>query len=224
MSDEEKQPARNSDKKPPKENSGFWGSFFREQLLLWVQLGVCVLAVAAFMIMKAIGGSWYAAAATWYFDQYNDSVMTTEQEKALFFRDEISVTESSCLTYTPVKDSRDNLPPTAVLPVQGGKLAVGFDKNGKGVELSVSKGSRIMAVLDGTVTATGENETDGRFLVLDHTNGIQTRYLHCGKLTAEKGTRIMAGEVIGLTDRERLGFELLENGIPVDPQKLLKGA
>ena len=88
-----------------REGGKAWRSFFREQLLLWVQIALCMAAVAGFLLLKAVGGSAYAAAATWFFENYNDPVMTTLEEQPLFFRDDISITETSMLTYTPVGEA-----------------------------------------------------------------------------------------------------------------------
>ncbi|UED74827.1 M23/M56 family metallopeptidase [Brevibacillus sp. DP1.3A] len=67
----------------------------------------------------------------------------------------------------------------------------------------------------------------GNQIILEHEDGYQTVYSHLEKLEVTAGTTVTQGQLIGLlgsTGRStgpHLAFQVLENGIPVDPMKLL---
>ncbi|MED1945061.1 MULTISPECIES: M23/M56 family metallopeptidase [Brevibacillus] len=67
----------------------------------------------------------------------------------------------------------------------------------------------------------------GNQVILEHEGGYQTVYSHLEKLEVTAGATVTQGQLIGLlgsTGRStgpHLAFQVLENGIPVDPTKLL---
>lgn len=67
----------------------------------------------------------------------------------------------------------------------------------------------------------------GNQVILEHEGGYQTVYSHLEKLEVTAGATVTQGQLIGLlgsTGRStgpHLAFQILENGTPVDPAKLL---
>jgi len=106
-------------------------------------------------------------------------------------------------------------------------------KHHNGVDLAVPEGTPILAPAAGIVTTATETyrpNTDwGTVLVIDHGNGIQTRYAHLGTLEVREGQRVARGErvaTVGTTGRTtgpHLHLEVLENGQPTDPARLVPG-
>ncbi len=70
----------------------------------------------------------------------------------------------------------------------------------------------------------------GNVIVIDHGNGLQTRYAHLEKVYVEVGKQVQAGEVLGMmgnTGRSygptgiHLHFEVVNNGVRVIPSRFL---
>jgi murein DD-endopeptidase MepM/ murein hydrolase activator NlpD len=97
-----------------------------------------------------------------------------------------------------------------------------------GIDISSFEGDDILATADGTVKETGEDPQLGRYLVLDHGQGIETLYAHCSSVTCERGQQIKQGDVIakvgstGNATGSHLHFEVLMDGQPVDPESWLE--
>lgn len=92
-----------------------------------------------------------------------------------------------------------------------------------GADISAEKGDPIGAFADGIVEYVGEDRSYGRYLQLDHGNGIKSFYAHCQNLCAEKGQWVLAGETIatvgatGTATGPHLHLELKCGGVRVDP-------
>ncbi len=100
------------------------------------------------------------------------------------------------------------------------------------VDLRAVEGTEILASADGTVLV-GESvyEKDkgyGKYILIDHGNGLQTQYAHLSEVLVEKGQSIRQGECIGKvghTGRStgpHLHFELLKEDTPLDPEKYIR--
>lgn len=93
-----------------------------------------------------------------------------------------------------------------------------------GIDIAAPTGTSILAAADGTVVEIGMDEVDGRYLVLDHGNGLRTCYHSCSVLMVELDTQVKAGEKIaevgssGRSTGPHLHFEVQENGSPKDPK------
>jgi len=93
----------------------------------------------------------------------------------------------------------------------------------KGLDIAYRKDSPIVAAADGVVTYAGHMGLLGTLVVIDHGNGIVTRYAHLDEILCNKGARVERGEIIaqmGNTGRStgpHLHYEVRLNGVPVDP-------
>lgn len=68
-----------------------------------------------------------------------------------------------------------------------------------GVDVAVSAGTPIKAAAEGVVKAVGDNGkyAYGKWVAVDHENGLTTLYAHLNRPTASPGKKISRGEVIG---------------------------
>jgi murein DD-endopeptidase MepM/ murein hydrolase activator NlpD len=66
-----------------------------------------------------------------------------------------------------------------------------------GVDLTAKVGDRVFAAGAGTIAFAGEQGSYGSIVVINHRNGIQTRYAQLSKLTVKQGQKIAAGALIG---------------------------
>lgn len=97
----------------------------------------------------------------------------------------------------------------------------------RGVDLACAEGTRVLAMLDGTVTAARRSETYGNYLRLTHADGQETLYAHLQYLYVRAGEVVQKGQclgIIGQTGRAtgaHLHLEFLVQGIRYDPGKAL---
>lgn len=94
-----------------------------------------------------------------------------------------------------------------------------------GIDIAATQGSPVVAAMDGLVITAARSDTLGNYVVIDHGNGIITRYGHMERLLVNK-RKVTRGEQIGTvgsTGRSsgpHLHYELLVNGKPIDPTNL----
>lgn len=96
----------------------------------------------------------------------------------------------------------------------------------RGVDLSAVIGDNVLAAFNGTVELISEDDISGKYIVLNHGNGIKTMYLHMNDINVKQGDIVNQYNMIGKaggTGRvtgPHLHFGLYINGQPVDPAKI----
>jgi murein DD-endopeptidase MepM/ murein hydrolase activator NlpD len=93
-----------------------------------------------------------------------------------------------------------------------------------GIDIVAPRGTPVRAAATGTVLFAGlEKEQFGNLVVVDHGDGWNTAYGFLSRVTVKQGSRVAAGERVGLvgdTGRARgneLHFEVRQDGAPIDP-------
>lgn len=149
-------------------------------------------------------------------------------------RDKFTETKANRLNY----DSEDI---TAVkgnlnLPVDIGLVTVPFggiadNSTGSlsvnnGIDLSVSRSSKVYSVAEGTVTLTGDLPFYGKVVIITHMNGFRTVYASLSEVNVRIGDPVRLNQVIGKTGETLEGqvfhFELWQNNTPLNPAEWLK--
>jgi murein DD-endopeptidase MepM/ murein hydrolase activator NlpD len=114
-------------------------------------------------------------------------------------------------------------------PVKG-MVTDKFDMNNKhyGIDIVTKPDEMVLATLDGTVTFSGWTLETGFMIGIQHPNDIFSAYKHLSHVFKKEGTKVHAGEVIGIvgntgefTTGPHLHFELWYKGNPIDPQKFI---
>lgn len=96
-----------------------------------------------------------------------------------------------------------------------------------GIDLKVHKGDTVKCAFDGTVRITRRDRGYGYFVVVRHTNGLETLYGHLDKIMVHNDMPLKAGEAIGMggnTGRStgyHLHFEVRYLGNPLNPRDLI---
>ena len=102
-----------------------------------------------------------------------------------------------------------------------------FDKTWmfhKGMDIAAPTGSEIRATGNGIVKYASYSPTYGRFIIIDHGFGIETKYAHNKKNLVKMGDYVFKGQkiaTIGSTGRStgpHLHYEVIVAGQHVDPQ------
>ena len=88
-------------------------------------------------------------------------------------------------------------------------------------------GTSVRAAASGKVTFSGTQSGYGKIIIIDHGNGVSTRYAHNSKLLVGVGDRVDAGDRIALSGNTgkstgpHLHFEIRMNGRSVNPLNYL---
>jgi murein DD-endopeptidase MepM/ murein hydrolase activator NlpD len=97
-----------------------------------------------------------------------------------------------------------------------------------GVDIVGDKGDPVYVTADGVVITAAYDNMHGNNVVVDHSNGIRTWYMHMNKIIVSEGDHVTKGQQIGMlgtTGRStgpHLHYELKKNGVSVDPKPYLK--
>ncbi len=144
-------------------------------------------------------------------------------------------------------NSSDTSDPSTVTPYQGGKLGWPCPSSSRitsqygyrilfgvrdfhtGVDIGASTGSNIVAAESGTVilASYGWNGGYGNYIIINHGNGITTRYAHASQLFVTAGQTVSKGQVIaavgttGNSTGPHLHFEVRLNGAHKNPLNYL---
>jgi murein DD-endopeptidase MepM/ murein hydrolase activator NlpD len=97
----------------------------------------------------------------------------------------------------------------------------------KGVDYRAPRGTPVVAAGPGVVRVARRKSGYGRVVMIDHGQGVQTRYAHLQRIEVDAGERVSPGMLIGTvgsTGRAtgpHLHFELRIDGEAYDPQQVL---
>ena len=97
-----------------------------------------------------------------------------------------------------------------------------------GVDLAAPFRSPVYSTGPGVVTYAGNKEKYGKFVEIDHGNGIVTHYAHLHRITVVRGQKVGTHQQIGelgSTGRStgpHVHYEVVVNGEPVDPEKFME--
>lgn len=114
-----------------------------------------------------------------------------------------------------------------ICPLTGGSFVIssyyGDGRGHKGMDLAADRGTGIYAAAAGTVVSSGFDGAYGYSVVIDHGNGLRTRYAHASALKVAKGAAVEQGDLLALVGStgnstgNHLHFEVLVNETRVDP-------
>lgn len=97
----------------------------------------------------------------------------------------------------------------------------------KGLDLAAAQGTPTYAAAAGTVIIAGWSDSAGNWVVIDHGNGLVTKYMHHSALAVSAGQTVAKGQQIGYVGNTgdsfgaHLHFQVELNGTAVDPQLYL---
>lgn len=101
----------------------------------------------------------------------------------------------------------------------------GASSDHKGIDVSASTGSSIVAAASGTVTISTYSYSAGNYIMIHHGGGVYTVYMHCSELLVSAGQEVSQGQVIakvgstGYSTGPHLHFGIRVDGSYVNPAK-----
>lgn len=124
-------------------------------------------------------------------------------------------------------------------PVDFRRISSGFNPNRlhpiaktvrphRGIDYAANSGTPVWASGDGRVIRSSYDSNNGNIVVIQHGNGIQTKYLHLTKRLVKKGDRVRQKQTIGtvgstgLATGPHLHYEFLVNGVHRNPATIVK--
>ena len=109
-----------------------------------------------------------------------------------------------------------------------GQLGAGEDAAHAGLDIAVPVGTPVRSSGGGTVAEAADDREYGRYVLVKHEDGYETRYAHLERLLVVPGRVVRAGEVVGLSGNTgrssapHLHFEIRRKGEVIDPLTLIK--
>lgn len=96
-----------------------------------------------------------------------------------------------------------------------------------GLDLAADEGTPVAASFYGRIIETGSSDVWGNYVLMEHSEKLQTYYCHLSEIYVEENAVIRQGETVGLVGSTgwstgpHLHFEVRINGIRVNPEPLL---
>lgn len=97
-----------------------------------------------------------------------------------------------------------------------------------GIDIAASKGTSILAVLQGNIEKIGFTKIGGHYVIIQHFQDYKTYYGQCEKILVKEGQAVKKGDIIatcgssGRSTGPHLHFELRKGDIPIDPEKFIE--
>lgn len=138
---------------------------------------------------------------------------------------------------TGEKTVNDKIKTEFVMPLSGKLIATYGESidavtkakiNNKGVDLSANEGTEVKCSFDGTIMECGDDAKLGKYIVVDHGEGIETKYCNLKEIDVKKEQKVKKAEVIGKSGTigtaktPALHFEILYMGENKNPEEYLK--
>lgn len=88
---------------------------------------------------------------------------------------------------------------------------------------SSAAGAMVVATANGTVVVVNEDPEYGNNIWIDHGNGYTTIYRNKGEVKVKQGETITQGATLMLItdDNSKLGYQMMKDGVYVDPMEML---
>lgn len=152
-------------------------------------------------------------------DEVNKFAIASEQE-AQFILERVSE-KRALLASTPTR-----IPTLGYITSDYGIRPSPFDgqhKMHEGIDIANRFGADVIAAADGVVTFAGVKPGYGKIVVIDHGNGIETRYAHNSRVNVQAADKVRRGQRIaavgntGHSTGPHCHYEVHAQGLAVDP-------
>ena len=96
-----------------------------------------------------------------------------------------------------------------------------------GLDFPAPQGTSVSSAAGGVVSSSEVHPEYGQMLVIDHGNGLSTRYAHLSRVLVAPGDLVKRGQVVaevgssGRSTGPHLHFEVLVDGVPQNPSRFL---
>jgi murein DD-endopeptidase MepM/ murein hydrolase activator NlpD len=97
----------------------------------------------------------------------------------------------------------------------------------KGLDIAAPKGTPIYPISNGIVSFSGVQSGYGNIVIINHGNGLTSRYAHCHKRHVQEGEKVQQNDMIatvgktGTATGNHLHLEIRKDNSPLDPLSYL---
>ncbi|MFC1975938.1 peptidoglycan DD-metalloendopeptidase family protein [Chloroflexota bacterium] len=108
------------------------------------------------------------------------------------------------------------------------RITQSYSPDHPALDIAAREGTAVVAATIGTIISVGWNEVDGHNVIIEHENGLQTRYTHLLDSSVEPDELVAKGQVIGRVGSTgkstgpHLHFELIQDGERLNPLPFLE--
>ncbi len=135
-------------------------------------------------------------------------------------------------TYSKVEVKRASVPSdyiggsALVWPLPIRNITQYYSSRHRALDISNSQRPQFWSSGDGIIELSGWDGAYGQSVVVNHGNGMKTRYAHASELYVSAGDKVVSGQIIGRVGNtgrsygatgNHLHFEVIKNGTKVDP-------
>lgn len=208
------------------------------QFIISSVIALLIIIIANFkepFIVKAIDSVKWAVGSNYDFKTAVNDIIPVIGSRI----NEISISINGLFNNDAAIETSSQAVSIMIIPVDG-KITSGFGmredpiNSGKqeehtGIDIDGAEGTPIGCALDGVVVKVEENETMGRTVRIKHLNGLETIYGHCSEILVDENKSVKQGDYIakightGVVTAPHLHFEVLREGVPVDPLSVIGG-
>lgn len=219
------------------------------------QTVICIIVLLIIAALKFFGGDYYSYAKSVFDDCFNTpinkaQVLGSEQARAVVAAQSTvygmgGENTSSSIRHISEKNELSDKQVSALKNINSMTKPVDSDcvtceygwrihpiskkrSFHTGIDIGEDMNRPIYSVLDGVVKRAVEDDGDyGNYLVITHSDGVETMYAHCSKLLVKKGQSVKKGEQIakvgttGLSTGPHLHFEVRINDTRLNPRWFL---
>ena len=115
-----------------------------------------------------------------------------------------------------------------MIPIKGKVITKFTDKNALGgIDIQANENSEVKSPYTGKVKTIGEDSKLGKYIEIDHGEGIVTKYSNLNSQLVKKEDKVKKGQVIAISGKAssskgaHLHFEILYMGKKLDPEKFM---
>ena len=150
---------------------------------------------------------------------------TAEMESQLSMLEQVAMKRATQLLFTP-----NIWPVRGMITSHYGNRADPFSGEEElhlGLDISALYNTQIHAPADGVILYAARKAAYGNLLIIDHGNGLTTRYGHLARPLVKVGQTVKRGDIVGLvgttgrTTAPHLHYEVRRNDRPVNPRTYL---
>lgn len=169
------------------------------------------------------GQSWMASVS------FSENIPTTQDEPTsppvVPVEDNTSQDDISI-----IKDHFEYQNPLEVIDISQDYNSFGVGDDGyfhAEIDLAAEADTDIYSFSSGTIVSTGFDDAIGLFIVIDHGDGLFSRYTHCSEIFYDVDETITMEDVIakvgttGMATGPHLGFSIILNDVPINPKTIL---
>ncbi len=201
-----------------------WATLYAHMQSYTVQEGQTVHAGD---VIGYVGSTGNATGNACHFEMYVGGVLLQPRYFTDYGADSGELTQE--MADQILAEATDNPASSALHTVVANSTGIsrGYSEDHPGLDITADEGMSVRAFASGTVREAGYDEEKGNYIVLNHSDSLESEYCHMQSLLFDVGQTVAAGQDIGYVGSTgnstgpHLHFELRENGTPIDPSALI---